>query len=61
MRRTIPPEVHDTMSACSRRLFNAAQDGDMDYALAVMKKTIETLSIAVAYLSNQEGNNNGNH
>jgi hypothetical protein len=32
------------MMACSRKLFNAAQDGDIDYAFRVMKDTIETLS-----------------
>jgi hypothetical protein len=61
MAKLLPPHVQDTMMACSRRLFNASQDGDVDFALAVMNKTIETLSIAVAYLSTQEGSNNGTH
>jgi hypothetical protein len=57
----MPPYAADSMMACSRKLFNASQDGDVDYALAVMKTTIETLSMTIAYLSTQEGSNNGTH
>lgn len=61
MARVLPPHAHDTMMACSRKLFNAAQDGDTDFGIAVMKTTIETLSITMAYLTTQEGSNNGTH
>ena len=61
MNKTLPPYAHDTMMGCSRKLFNAAQDGDTDYALAVMKRTIETLNMTISYLTTQEGENNGHN
>lgn len=61
MSKTLPPYAHDTMMSCSRKLFNAAQDGDVDFALAVMKRTIETLNMTISYLSTIEGGKHGNH
>lgn len=34
--------------ACSRKLFNAAQDGDKLYAYSVMKDTIDTLTFTLS-------------
>jgi hypothetical protein len=45
------------MMACSRKLFNAAQDGNTEYATAVIKQTIETLSLVQSFL--ETGNSNG--
>lgn len=61
MPKVLPAYAHDTMMSCSRKLFNAASDGDTDYALAVMKRTIETLNITIAYITTQEGKTNGNN
>lgn len=36
------------MMACSRKLFNAAQGGDSDFAYSAMKDTIETLSFTLS-------------
>lgn len=49
------------MMGCSRRLFNAASDGDIDFALAVMKRTIETLNITIAYITTEEGKTDGHN
>jgi hypothetical protein len=57
MTTTFPPHLHDTMMACSRKLFNAAQDGNTEYATAVIKQTIETLSLVQSFL--ETGNSNG--
>ena len=43
MARVLPTHIQDTMMACSRKLFNAAQDGDMAYATASMTDTVSTL------------------
>jgi len=47
MTRVLPAHIHDTMMACSRKLFNSAQDGDMAYAIASMNDTISTLSFTL--------------
>jgi len=59
MTKSLSPHVYDTMMACSRKLFNAAQDGNPDYALSVMKTVSETLTFTMSYVA-QEGNN-GTH
>jgi hypothetical protein len=61
MSKVLPAYAHDTMMGCSRKLFNAASDGDTDYALAVMHRTIETLKITMTYLTTGEGEANGNN
>jgi len=47
MARVLPAHIHDTMMACSRKLFNAAQDGDMAYATASMTDTVSTLTFTL--------------
>lgn len=47
MSQIIPPHIHDTMMACSRKLFNAATDGDAIYAHSVMKDVIETINFTL--------------
>lgn len=47
MARILPPHIHDTMMGCSRKLFNAAQDGDMAYATSVMTDTVATLTFTL--------------
>lgn len=61
MSKVLPPYAHDTMMGCSRKLFNAASDGDIDFALAVMKRTIETLNITIAYITTEEGKTDGHN
>lgn len=47
MGRILPAHIHDTMMACSRKLFNAAQDGDVTYATSAMTDTVETLTFTL--------------
>lgn len=43
----LPPALHDVMTFCSRKLFNASQDGNFDYALATIHTVIKTLQTAL--------------
>ena len=53
---TIPPALHDAMIFCSRRLFDASQEGSREYAEAIIRTVIKTLNTAV-----EEVSNNGTH
>lgn len=48
------PMVIDMMMQLSRKLFNAAQAGDKDLCLSVMKKSVETLNLYIEALEGGE-------
>jgi len=55
----IPPALHDAMLFCSKRLFNASQDGNLDFALATIRATIKTLETSLEEAT--KVNNHGTH
>lgn len=59
MSKTIPPYIHDSMMACSRKLFNAGVDGNPDYAIAVLRDALVTLQATLDQLVAHEKSNNG--
>jgi hypothetical protein len=50
------PMVIDMMMQLSRKLFNAAQAGDSDLCVSVMKKSRETLDLYIQALEGGEVN-----
>lgn len=44
----IPPALHDAMLFSSKKLFNASQDGNLDYAIATIRAVVKTLDTVLS-------------
>lgn len=57
-RPVINPTIADYMMSASRSLFEAVQSGDVDLAIAVLRKMKGSLDLCISVL--EEGKQNGN-